>query len=96
MTGAILEAFTGVGASVSQHNGDLTISAVNVANKTVTVTGTSSAVVQNDVLYFKGARTTTAYNECVGLYRILSTTSGTVPLIFRLLHTSFGEHKAIP
>lgn len=91
MTGAILEAFTGVGASVSQHNGDLTISAVNVANKTVTVTGTSSAVVQNDVLYFKGARTTTAYNECVGLYRILSTTSGTV---FNISATTYELWRA--
>lgn len=71
---AILEAFTGVGASVSQHNGDLTISAVDIANKTVTVTGTSSAVVQNDVLYFKSARTTTGWNECAGLYRILTNT----------------------
>lgn len=78
MTGAILEAFTGTGASVSQHDADLTISGVNVANKTVTVTGTSSAVVATDVLYFKGARTTTAYNECVGLFRILSTTTGTL------------------
>jgi hypothetical protein len=76
MSGAILEAFTGTGASVSQHNGDLTISAVSVSAKTVTVTGTSSAVVADDILYFKGARTTTAYKECPGLFRILSTTSG--------------------
>lgn len=74
MTGAILEAFDGTGATVSQHNGDLTISAVSVANKTVTVTGTSNAVVANDVLYFKGARTTTAYKECPGIFRILSNT----------------------
>lgn len=72
MKGAILEAFTGVAASVTQHDGDLTISAISVANKTVTVTGTSSAVVQNDVLYFKGARTATVYKECAGLYRILT------------------------
>ena len=71
---AILEAFDGVGTTVSQHNGDLTVSAVNIGNKTVTVTGTNSAVVQNDVLYFKGARTTTGYNECAGLYRILTNT----------------------
>lgn len=71
---AILEAFDGVGATVSQHNGDLTVSSVSISNKTVTVTGTSSAVVANDVLYFKGARTTTAYNECAGLYRVLTNT----------------------
>lgn len=77
MKGALLEAFTGTGASVSQHNGDLTISSIVVSGKSVTVTGTNSAVVANDVLYFKGARTTTGYNECIGLYRILSY-SGTI------------------
>ena len=76
--GAILEAFTGTTVTESQHNGDLTISAVSIANKTVTVTGTNSAVVANDVLYFKSARTTTAYNECSGLFRILSNTTGTL------------------
>jgi hypothetical protein len=74
MKGAILEAFTGVGASVSQHDTDLTISSVDIATKTITVTGTSTAVVQGDILYFKGARTTTAYKECAGLYRILTNT----------------------
>jgi hypothetical protein len=69
---AILEAFTGVTATETQHNGDLTISAVSISAKSVTVTGTSAAVVANDVLYFKGARTTTAYNECAGLYRVLT------------------------
>lgn len=72
--GAILEAFTGTGASVTQHNGDLTISAVDIGAKTVTVTGTNAAVVASDVLYFKSARTATAYNECAGIYRILSNT----------------------
>jgi hypothetical protein len=69
-----LEAFTTTAASATQHDGDLTISAINVANKTVTVTGTSSSVVANDILYFKGARTTTGYNECAGLNRILTNT----------------------
>jgi hypothetical protein len=78
MKDAILEAFTGTSSSETQHNGDLTISAVSVANKTVTVTGTSAAVVANDVLYFKGARTASVFRECPGLYRILSTTSGTL------------------
>lgn len=76
MTGALLEAFDGTGSTVSQHNGDLAISTVVVATKTVNVTGTNNAVVANDVLYFKGARTTTAYNECVGLNRILGTAAG--------------------
>lgn len=74
MKGAVLEAFTGTAASETQHNGDLTVSSISVANKTVTVTGTNSAVVADDVLYFKGARTTTGFNECAGLYRILTNT----------------------
>lgn len=69
---AVLEAFTGVEASVSQHDTNLTVSAVDISAKEVTVTGTSTAVVQGDVLYFKGARTTTGWNECAGLYRILT------------------------
>lgn len=76
MKGAILEAWTGTTATETQHNGDLTVSNINVAAKTITVTGTSAAVVANDVLYFKGARTATAFNECNGLTRILGTTSG--------------------
>lgn len=72
LQGSILEAFTGTGASVSQHNTDLVISAVNISDMTVTVTGTNSSVVQNDVLYFKSARTTTGWNECPGLYAILT------------------------
>jgi hypothetical protein len=72
LNGAILEAFTGTGDSVSQHNGDLTITSVDIANKTVTVSGTSNAVVANDILYFKGARTTTGFNEAPGLYKILT------------------------
>lgn len=75
--GAILEAWTGITASETQHNGDLTISAVNSDTKTVTVTGTSAAVVPGDVLYFKGARTTTTYKEMAGLHKII-TNSGTL------------------
>jgi hypothetical protein len=71
---AVLEAFTTVAASATQHDGDLTVSAVSIGSKTVTVTGTSSSVVANDILYFKGARTTTGWNECAGLYRILTNT----------------------
>lgn len=76
MAGAVLEAWTANTATATQHNGDLTISSVNIANQTVTVTGTNSGVVANDLLYFKGSRTSTAYNEAPGLYRIL--TNGTL------------------
>lgn len=70
----ILEAWTAVSESATQHNTDLTISAIDVSTRTVTVTGTNSAVVQNDVLYFKGARSSTATKECAGLYRIITNT----------------------
>tara|TARA_R110002126_G_scaffold42101_2_gene122015 strand:- start:13613 stop:14827 length:1215 start_codon:yes stop_codon:yes gene_type:complete len=50
--GTVLEAFTDVAAG-TQHDTDLTISAVDIANKTVTVTGTSTAVVQDDLLFYK-------------------------------------------
>jgi hypothetical protein len=75
MKGCVLESWTGVTASETQHNGDLTVSSISVSAKTVTVTGTNAAVVANDILYFKGARTSTGYNECAGLYRVLTNTS---------------------
>lgn len=53
MVGAELEAYDAL-TSGSQHNGTLTVSAVDLSTRTVTVTGTSSAVVANDYLYFKG------------------------------------------
>lgn len=77
LANCILEAWTGVTTSETQHNGDLTISAISVANKTVTVTGTNGSVVANDVLYFKGARTASGYNECPGFDAILNN-SGTL------------------
>jgi hypothetical protein len=90
MKGAVLEAWDGTGATATQHNGDLTISAINVAAKTVTVTGTSAAVVANDHLYFKGARTATGWNECAGLTAILGNT-GT---LFNISAASYELWKA--
>lgn len=77
MKDAVLECFSAVSDSATQRNADLTVSAVSISSKTVTVTGTSAAVAANDILYFKGARTATAHNECAGLYRIL-TNSGSL------------------
>lgn len=73
MTGAVLEAWTANTPTATQHNGDLTISGVNTSTISITVTGTSSAVAPGDHIYFKGSRTSTAYNEAPGLYRILTT-----------------------
>lgn len=74
LVGSILEAWTATTASATQHDGDLVISATNIQTLTVTVTGTSSSVVANDNLYFKSSRTSTAFNECYGLFSILSNT----------------------
>lgn len=70
MEGAVLEAFTTDAASATQHNGDLVISAVDFVSKTITVTGTSSSVAQNDILFFKGAKTVNGYNEGAGIVAI--------------------------
>lgn len=78
LEGAVLEAWTGTTASETQHNGDLTVSAVDLENKQVTVTGTSAAVVAGDYFYFKGARTASAFNEMQGIMKLMTTTSGTV------------------
>ncbi len=72
MKDAILEAWTTVDATSTQLNGDLTITAVDISAKTVTITGTNTDVDSGDFLYFKGAKTSTGYNECAGLYRILT------------------------
>lgn len=58
LIGATLEAFTSGG---TQHNTDLVVSSVSTANRTITVTGTSSSVVANDILFLKGHRTAAPY-----------------------------------
>jgi len=69
-----LEAFTSVSDSTTQHDTDLVVASVTHSSKTVTVTGTSSSVVAGDILFYKGARTTTAFKECAGIDKILSNT----------------------
>lgn len=75
--GAVLEAWTAQTATATQHDGDLTVTVVDPDAKTITVSGTSSSVVANDWLYFKGARTATAHNEMPGLKKLMRTNSGT-------------------
>lgn len=86
----LLEAWTGVSSSETQHNGDILITAISVANKTVTTSSTISAVVAADVLHFKGARTATVYNECPGLDAILNN-SGTM---FNVSASSYDAWKS--
>lgn len=51
--GATIEAWTAVDGS-TQHNGDATVSAVNLATRQVTLVGTVTAFAQGDVIFFKG------------------------------------------
>lgn len=67
--GMIIEAFTALTGG-SQHNTDLTVSAVDLPGRIVTVTGTSAAVVANDLLFFKGFRG----SEMNGIDAIVSNT----------------------
>ena len=90
MKDCILEAFNGVTGTDTQHDGDLTISAVSFSAKTVTVTGTSTSVVADDHLFFKGARTATAFSECAGLDKIYNNT-GT---LFNISASSYELWKA--
>lgn len=57
LKGATIQAFDALTAG-SQHNGDMVIGALSIANKTITVTGTCAAVVLNDFLFLKGHRAT--------------------------------------
>lgn len=74
MKGCLLEAFTTTADSATQHETDLTVSSVTHSAKTVTLSAANAGVVAGDILYFKGARTTTGFKECAGLDKILSNT----------------------
>ena len=75
LVGAVIVAYTAkltaTTASGSQHNGDLTVTAVSLTNRTITVSGTNAAVVANDYLYFKGDYTVTSR---IGLLSIAQNT----------------------
>lgn len=93
MEGALLEAWTGQTATETQHGTDLTITAVDHVNHRITLTGTgtSGTIVANDWLYFKGARTATAFNEMMGIAKIMTTTSGT---IFGISATTYSRWRS--
>jgi hypothetical protein len=62
MKGAVIEAWTTVsGGGTTQHDSDLTVGAISIANKTITVVGTCSSVVAGDILFLKGARSASPY-----------------------------------
>lgn len=74
LKGNVITAWDAVTASATQHDADLVIDEVDIETRTITVTGTSTSVVQNDHLYFKNSRTSVAWNECAGLHHILTNT----------------------
>lgn len=76
LEGAVLEAFDGLTATENQDDGDLTVTAVDLAAKTITVSGTVSETDGNSYLSFKGARTATAFNEMLGVIPLSQTTTG--------------------
>jgi len=64
--GMVIEAFTEKSGG-SQHDGDMTVSAVNTSGTAVTVTGASTNIADNDYLFRKGNRG----NEMMGLLGIV-------------------------
>jgi hypothetical protein len=103
--GMIIEAFTALTGG-SQHDTDLTVDSVDVSTRTVTVTGTSTAVVQNDYLFYKGFRgaemngidaivtnSTTMYNINAGSYALWagnSYSAGSARLTFQKIQAAIA------
>ncbi len=81
MKDCVLSSYDGVTGSDTAHDapsgsGTVTgiiVSSVNMANKTVTVTGDTTTVA-NDHLFFFGSRTASAFKECAGIDKILTNT----------------------
>lgn len=67
MEGAVIDVYTSAGAV---RQAGLVIASVDVDNRKLTVTGTTTGIVSTDVIYFKGAKG----KECSGLDAILSNT----------------------
>jgi hypothetical protein len=75
---AVVEVFSTTAATATQRNGpDFTITQVDINNKTVTISETTSNIAVGDFVYWNGARTGTAHNVFQGVHSLL-TTSGTV------------------
>lgn len=95
LVGAELEIFSGSGASVTKRTGtgsggQYTITAVSIANKTITVDDDQN-VADGDVIYFRSQRTATAYKDMLGLKQI-ATTSGT---LFGIVNTTYDVFAGI-
>lgn len=55
MIGATLQSYTAISGG-SQHDGDMVVTAVDVANRKITVSGTSTSQATGDILFLKGHR----------------------------------------
>ncbi len=60
MLGATIQSFTALSGG-SQHDTDMVVTAVDVTNHTITVSGTSTNQATGDILFLKGHRGTSAY-----------------------------------
>lgn len=80
IVGAVLNAYdakmTASAASGSQHNGDVTVTAVSLVNRTITVSGTNAAIVSGDYLYFKGDYSTSTRVGLIAIGRNTGTLFG--------------------
>lgn len=94
MEGATLDAFDTVDGTKQNSNAKLVVSAVDFANKTVTVTGNSTdtaALAQGDILYFEGANAGSGtHNAMSGLDRIMSYSGS----IFNISNSTYNLWKA--
>lgn len=85
LKGAVLNAYS-TKSGGAQHNADVVVSAVDVAARTVTVTGTNAAIVPGDQLFFKG----TYDAGHIGLMSIAQNTG----ILFGINASSFELWKA--
>lgn len=81
MKDCVLSSYTGITGSDTAHDAasgsgtvtGIVIASVSMANKTITVTGNSTTVA-NDILFFFGSRTASAFKECAGIDKIMTNT----------------------
>lgn len=74
-----LDVYSAISAAATQRNttDPVVIVSVDVANKTINVSGDATdltACAAADFIYFYGARTSTAHKECAGIDKIMSNT----------------------
>jgi hypothetical protein len=81
MKDCVLSSYSGITGSDTAHDAPsgtgtvagIVVSSVSMSAKTITVTGDSTTVA-NDVLFFFGSRTASAFKECAGLDKIMTNT----------------------